>query len=372
MYERLGCHDAAEFLTFTIEGWWCMDLSYSEEAQDLRENLASFFAKESPPEVVRAAEPDGFDVRLWEKTAAMGLPSMAVDEEVGGGGASLLDLAFTAEEFGRRIPPVPLIEASVATNLLGRLANIGATEAAGELLAGAVAGDLLVSLALRRPVDGVATLAPAGAVADALLALDGDDLVAFRSDVGPRSPLEVPANLGNSPLADRGAGIDERIVLASGPEARDVYAQARREWQVLMGAALVGLAQTALDMASSYAQQRRAFGVPIASFQTVQHRLADAVTDLEGARLLTYEAAWSADEGLEDASSLAVMTFLFASQVAFHITAESLHLHGGYGYTLEYDIQLYFRRAKAWPLSYGDPRDGYQELAAELFGQREV
>jgi alkylation response protein AidB-like acyl-CoA dehydrogenase len=348
-----------------------MDLSYTEEAQDLRESLASFFAKESPPEVVRAAEPGGFDLGLWEKVAAMGLPSMAVAQDVGGGGASLLDLAFTAEEFGRWVPPVPLIESCVATNLLSNLGSIGATTSARELLAEAVAGNALLSLALRPPIDGVARLAPAGAVADALLALDGDELVAFRSEVSPRSPLEVPANLGTSPLADRGARIDERIVLASGPGVRALYAQARREWQVLMSAALVGLAQTALDMGTAYVQQRRAFGVPIASFQTVQHRLADSVTDLEGGRLLTYEAAWSAGEGLEDALSLAAMTLPFVSQMAFKIAAESLHFHGGYGYTLEYDIQLYFRRAKAWPLAYGDPRDGYQELAAQLFDQEE-
>jgi alkylation response protein AidB-like acyl-CoA dehydrogenase len=200
-----------------------------------------------------------------------------------------------------------------------------------------------------------------------VLALDGEDVVAFRSDVSPRSPLDVPPNLGTSPLADRGAGIDERIVLASGPPATEAYERARREWQVLMAGALLGLSQTALEMGSEYVQQRRAFGVLIVSFQTVQHRLADAVTDLEGARLLTYEAAWSADQGLDNAVSLSAMAFLFASHVAFRIAAESLHFHGGYGYTLEYDIQLYFRRAKAWPMAYGDPGAGYQELAARLF-----
>ena len=68
---------------------------------------------------------------------------------------------------------------------------------------------------------------------------------------------------------------------------------------------------------------------------------------------------------------LASMAFLFSSEVAFRIAADSLHLHGGYGYTLEYDIQLYFRRAKAWPLAYGDPEDGYQALAAGLFEHEE-
>jgi alkylation response protein AidB-like acyl-CoA dehydrogenase len=348
-----------------------MDLSFSEDQQQLRENLSGFFSKESTPECVRAAEPSGFDPVLWDKISAMGLPSMAVPEDLGGGGASMLDLVLTAEEFGKRIPPAPLLESVVATNLLSRLTATGSADVAEQLLARSVAGDALVSIALQPLVGGVARLAPAGAVADALLALDKSELVALRSGVSPCSPLAVPSNLGTAPLADRGVGIDERVVLASGPEAVVAFDVARQEWQLLMAGALVGLAQTAIDMGADYVQQRRAFGVLIAWFQTVQHRLADAVTDLEGARLLTYEAGWSADEGLANASALAAMAFLFSSEVAFRIAAESLHFHGGYGYTLEYDIQLFFRRAKAWPLAYGDPKDGYRSLAARLFEHKE-
>ena len=344
-----------------------MDLSYSPEQQDLRESLATFFSKESTPERVRAAEPTGFDAGLWQMVTAMGLPSMAVAEDLGGGGASMLDLVLAAEEFGRRIAPVPLIEAAVGANLLGRLGGLGASEPAGELLAEVVAGDALVSLALLPLRSGVARLAPAGAVADAVLALDGNELVAFRSEISPRTPLEVPANLGSAPVADRGVDVDERVILARGAEAVAAYQRARWEWQLLMAAALLGLAQTSLEMGTAYVQQRRAFGVLVAWFQTVQHRLADGVTDLEGARLLTYEAGWSSDTGSAHSPGLAGMAFLFASEVAFRIAAESLHLHGGYGYTLEYDIQLYFRRAKAWPLQFGDPGDAYQELAGRLF-----
>jgi len=349
-----------------------MDLSYSDDQQQLRENLSSFFSKESTPERVRAAEPSGFDVELWDKITAMGLPAMAVPEDLGGGGASALDLVLTAEEFGKRIPPVPLIEGVAATNLLGRLCATASSEVAAQLLADAVAGDALVSLALNPLVAGVARLVPAGAVADAVLALDGGDVVAFRSsEVSPRSPLPVPSNLGTAPLADRGAGVDDKVVLASGPEAVAAYARARQEWQLLMAGALVGLAQTSLEMGADYAQQRHAFGVLIAWFQTVQHRLADGITTLEGARLLTYEAAWAADEGLANTAVLASMAFLFSSEMAFRVAADSLHLHGGYGYTLEYDIQMYFRRAKAWPLAYGDPKDGYGSLAAQLFEHEE-
>jgi alkylation response protein AidB-like acyl-CoA dehydrogenase len=348
-----------------------MDLSYSDEQQNLRENLSSFFSKESTPERVRAAEPNGFDAELWDKIAAMGLPAMAVPEDLGGGGASSLDLVLTAEEFGKRVPPAPLIEAVVATNLLGRLSGSGNSAVSTQLLDRSVAGDVLLSVALQPLVGGLARLVPAGAVADAVLALDGDEVVALRSGVGPRSPLEVPSNLGTAPLADRGAGIDERVVLASGPEAIAAYELARQEWQLLMAAAMVGLAQAAIEMGADYAQQRHAFGVLIAWFQTVQHRLADDITYLEGARLLTYEAAWAADEGLPNRSALTSMAFLFGSEMAFRVAADSLHLHGGYGYTLEYDIQLYFRRAKAWPLAYGDPKDGYGSLAAQLFEHEE-
>jgi alkylation response protein AidB-like acyl-CoA dehydrogenase len=348
-----------------------MDLSYSDEQQHLRENLSGFFAKESTPAHVRAAEPSGFDPELWDRIAAMGLPAMAVPENLGGGGASVLDLVLTTEEFGRKIPPAPLVEAMVATNLLGRLCAADGSEVAARLLAGAVAGETLVTLALRPLVGGVARLVPAGAVADAVLCLDAGEVVALRSAVSPRSPLEVPSNLGTAPLADRGAGVDERVVLASGPRAVAAYEQARGEWQLLMAGALVGLAQSAIEMGADYAQQRHAFGVLIAWFQTVQHRLADDITDLEGARLLAYEAAWSYDDGRPHAPALARMAFLFCAEVAFRVAADSLHLHGGYGYTLEYDIQLYFRRAKAWPLALGDPKEGYQELAALLFEHEE-
>jgi alkylation response protein AidB-like acyl-CoA dehydrogenase len=141
---------------------------------------------------------------------------------------------------------------------------------------------------------------------------------------------------------------------------------------VLTGAALVGLGTKALEMGIDYAMQRHAFGVLIATFQTIQHRLADNATALDGARLLAYKAAWAADEELPTAATLATMSFLFAAETAFKTASESLHFHGGYGYTLEYDIQLYFRRAKAWPLLLGDPRAEYSRLAHRLFDAQEA
>jgi len=157
-------------------------------------------------------------------------------------------------------------------------------------------------------------------------------------------------------------------VLASGPQAVGLYADAVADWKLLTAAALGGLRATALELGVSYVKARQAFGVIIGSFQAVQHRLADLVVAGDGAQLLTYEAAWARDTaqpgtGQPDAAALASMAFLFNADCAFRTARECLQFHGGYGVTLEYDIQLYFRRAKAWPLALGDPRREYQRLA---------
>ena len=109
-----------------------MDLSDSEEQLTLRKHLATFFGRESSPVRVRASEPLGFDRLLWAEIFAMGLPSMAVPETLGGGGASTQDLALAAEEFGRRIAPAPLIETCVANNLLAHLAQSDPAGPAGD------------------------------------------------------------------------------------------------------------------------------------------------------------------------------------------------------------------------------------------------
>ncbi len=334
-----------------------MNLDFTEEQQALRGTLREFFEKESPAEVVRAAEPLGFDASLWRKVADLGLPAIAVPEDQGGGGAGLVELAIAAGLLGQFLAPVPLIEAAAASMLL-------APYAGQRVLAALVAGELLATLALH-PADGrVARLVPAGAVADLVVVLRGDELLLVEQ---PGKPTAAIPNLGAMPLADCPVPADA-MVLARGPQAVAAHRRAVRQWELLTGAALAGLASRALDIGVGYVLQRRAFGVLIGSFQTIQHRLADSATAVDGARLLAYEAAWAHDAGRPAAASLATMSFLFASETAFKTASESLHFHGGYGYTLEYDIQLYFRRAKAWPLVAGDPRAAYAGLARRMYG----
>ncbi|GAA3382507.1 acyl-CoA dehydrogenase family protein [Cryptosporangium minutisporangium] len=332
-----------------------MDLRLTPDQETLREAFGDLFAKEATPARIRAAEPVGHDAELWRTLVAAGVPLMGVPEAHGGGGATLADLVVVVREAGRRLAPVPLVEACVAARLLSRV------PAGAALLERVGSGAVLPTLVLHPGAGEVARLVPAGAVADAVVALRGDDLVLVE-----REPDGVaPPTLGCQPLADVPlAGATE---LAQGAAARDLHAAAVTEWTLLTAALLDGLRAEALRIAVEYVTERHAFGVPIGWFQTVAHRLADAVTAGEGAELLVHEAAWALDGDRPRAAALASMAFLHAAAVAFETARAGLQFHGGYGYTLEYDIQLYLRRAKAWPLAAGAPRHLYRTLAREVF-----
>ena len=347
-----------------------MDLTLTGEQEAVREAFGDLFAKESTTARVREAEPVGFDPALWRSLTRTGAVVMGVPEELGGGGASQLDLVLVAQEYGRRIAAVPFPEAVTATLLLSRV------PAGREFLSDIADGTLVPSFAARPAVDGTATLAPAGGVADLLVALDGDELIAVRRDSKPPS---VRPNLAFSCIADWDLHQSDqrRVPLAAGGRARELHEAGCAQWRLLTAAALDGLREEALRMAVAYVKDRHAFGVPIGAFQAIKHRLADVAAAGEGLRLLVYEAGWAGDAGTggtglantgrPDAAALAGMAFLAASSIAFATCREALQFHGGYGYTLEYDVQLYFRRAKAWPLAGGPVRDQYQRLASQLF-----
>ena len=118
----------------------------------------------------------------------------------------------------------------------------------------------------------------------------------------------------------------------------------------------------------AYVTERHQFGRAIGSFQAIQHTLADIAVALDGAQLLARKAAWAFDTDRDDAADLGAMALLFAAEHAQRAAERGLHFHGGYGYMQEYDIQLYYRRAKGWPLVLDSPTHEYQRLAARRYG----
>jgi alkylation response protein AidB-like acyl-CoA dehydrogenase len=337
-----------------------VDLGLSADQEAIAELFDGFFAKESPPTVARDAEPLGFDRELWDKLVELGAPGMGSAESAGGGGASLSDLVIVAECVGRAIAPVPLVDHLAALSVLDD--------------ADLVSGEAIAAVSVRpADADGTWWLVPAGAVADVVVGVDGDELVAVRS----APPMAGPLNFGAAPVADRSTREGERRVL--GPAS--AFDAVLDRWKLLTAAALIGVADGALKLGLQYVMERQQFGVPIGSFQAVQHGMADLPVLIDGGRLLTHKAAWALDAGTDeidwrnlditDGPTLASMAFVFASDAAGHATDRSLHFHGGYGFAEEYDIQLYYRRARGWALVFTDVTTETLGLADRLLGSQE-
>jgi alkylation response protein AidB-like acyl-CoA dehydrogenase len=334
-----------------------MDLSLTDDQRQLGDVLSSFLAKESPLDLVRAAEPLGFDDSLWAKLGELGVVVMGLPGSLGGDDGSLLDITLAAERIGAVLAPVPFVDTVVAARLLARLHAPDAVLA--PLVGGAPA-----TIGLHPAVDGRLRLVPSGAVAEVVVGLDGDDLVA----VTIPGPQIAPVNIACAPIADRELRVSDRVILASGGKARTAHASSVDEWRVLTAAALTGLAAQALQLAVEHAKTREQFGVPIGTFQALAHRLADAAIGVTGSRLLSWEAAWSAAEDPQRFPALAAMAYAFASEVAEQVTYDSVHVHGGVGFSLEGDCQLFFRRAKGWTLALGGVQRGYCDIADRVLG----
>jgi alkylation response protein AidB-like acyl-CoA dehydrogenase len=341
-----------------------VDYNLSDIQAQTRDTFGRFFAERSSSRLVRNAEPLGFDQALWSQLRDLGATTMGLPEDAGGDGAGLLDLTLVAEQQGRAIAPVPFIEVVVASRMLARHRNHvhDHDDLTGRLLRG---GSLL-TIALRPLKAGVSHLVPAGAVADAIIGLEDDELVVAEIETG--AARRAPANVGSMPIADcRVVGTPTKLV--GQPEAGRVFHHAVDEWKVLTAAALVGLSDRAHEMAVEFVRSRQIYGSTLGALQTVAHRLADNAVLVDGARFLSYKAAWAQDDARPESEALAAMSFLNAIEVANKVVSDSLHLHGGLGFTMEHDVQLYFRRAKAWPLIYRDPAQEALHLADCLYGK---
>lgn len=332
-----------------------MDLHPSPDQQEIVGLFTAIFTGHCTPETVRDAEPVGHDAGLWKRLVEAGAVDMAVGEDA----ASLLDLALVAEQHGRFLAPTPMLEVWVASRLLDR---VGAYPGAVALDA-VTDGSRTVTLGVR-PVTsaGSARLVPAGAVAH--------DAIVFASErllLVPLAGRATPvANIAALPLADVEVG--EATVLCEGTAAVEAYEAAVDEWRVLAAAALVGLARGALEEVVGYVKVRKAFGQPVGQFQAIQHRLADRVTDTDGAELLSREAAWAAASAPERFRTLAAMALAFAAETAVTTSHDAVQFHGGYGFTQEYPVQLHYRRARGWSGVLESPANSYRRVAVQRLG----
>ncbi len=335
-----------------------LDYSLSDDHQALQAAYKDFFKTHCSIETVRAAEETGFDKSLWERLCGMGATTMALPDDVGGDGATLVDLTLVAEEIGRSLAPVPWIDHVCAARLLTRL---GAAEP------DIVSGKQIAALDPQHDSARGVRLIPAASVADQIIVRDGANVVRLTFDT---RPTKVD-NIGRLPMAwVDPAAADASVVLGSGPEALAKYQRALDEWRVLMAAALTGLVEETMTIAAEFAKTRYTLGVPISTLQGISHPLANIAIAVQGGRNLARRAAWFLDNEPDERPELAPSAFVFMAEEASKAATMAVHVQGGLGVSAEAAATAYLVRARGWSLAGGDPGASARYIG-ELVAARE-
>ncbi len=369
-----------------------MDLDFTEEQQMLREMVRGVCAEHAPLAVVRAMEDDrtGYPPGFWKQLAELGLLGITIPEAYGGSGQSALECAVLYEELGRALAPSPHFASCVLG--AGALLRAGSEEQRRAWLPGIASGQAILTPAWLEPKGGQG---PRGVQLRAARDGDGFRLSGVKRHVlfaSAATRLLVLARTGDADVevdlflvdpAATGVRLTQQRSLASDTQyevefdgvrapSADRVGAARSGWAtwhevmhdgiIQAAAQAMGGGERALELAVQYAKDRQQFGKPLGAFQAISHYLADAATTVDGGKTLVYEAAWARTNG-KPVDRLAPMAKLFACQTFRDVTAMAQQVFGGVGFTLEYDIQLYFRRAKQLQLSWWDTRT-LEELVA--------
>ena len=356
-----------------------MDFDLTDEQQATIDVAAKLLGDKATPDAVRAVEQADdrrFDRELWAAMADAGLLGIAVPAEHGGAGLGLLELALVLEEVGRRTAPVP----ALATLALGGLpvARWGSAAQQAAILPGLVAGTTLVTAALVEPLggvhhptttarrdgggwvlDGTRTNVPAGLVADRVIVpatTDAGDVGVFLVPAGAsgvtRRRQDTTTGTPDALVTLAGVRVGEDGVLgpldAAGTSLRWLVEHAT----VATCAVMSGLAAEAVRITGEYTSSREQFGRPIATFQAVGQRAADAYVDAQAIRLTMLQAAWRLAAGFPAEREVAVAKY-FAALGGQRVVHAAAHLHGGMGVDRDYPLHRYFLLAKQLELWLG-------------------
>ncbi len=332
-----------------------MQLELSEEQVMLRDMLARLLGEHCTLARLSACEPSGFDPDLWQELWALGVPLLRAPGE---GDAGLMHAVVVAEEAGRHLVGVPLIEAIVVRRLLAQLA-------AGSCawLAAARGGQDVIALALADLGQNPRQLLASGNVAKAVIGLDGDALWVWH-DLSSAAAPSIHGSIPAIRLCDVSAGQRERI---DDPQAVGLFRAAREELRLLSAAQITAAGLKAVQDAADYAGGREAFGRKIGEFQGLSHPLANAATDLEGARLLCWRAVDAVARAEPDAAAMIAMASWWSGAAARPASLLAMRVFGGYGMTMEYQAQLFFRRINAWSLAVGTPDAELDRIADRMW-----
>jgi 3-oxocholest-4-en-26-oyl-CoA dehydrogenase beta subunit len=369
-----------------------MDFGLTEEQEATRDLTRQILSDHSTHERLKeiGAGGEGFDRDTWAELAKAGLLGIALPEHVGGSGLGFVALCQLLEEVGRTVSPVPVLP----TVVLGALpiAQFGTDTQRQEYLPGVVAGDSVLTAALvetgtdplhptttARPdgdgwrVDGVKTCVPAGMLADRILvpAAAGDDGAIVVLSVEPnasgvtRERQDTTSGIPQARIELDGVHVDASDVLGDAESGAAIVDWMVERANAAMCAIATGVCEQALQMTAEYTKTREQFERPIATFQAVGQRAADAYIDTEAIRLTALQAAWRLEEGLPAAAEVAVAKF-WAADGGQRVVHAAQHLHGGIGVDRDYPLHRYFLWAKELELTLGGATPQLLTLGAIL------
>ncbi len=356
-----------------------MEFDFSDDQKQLKDQARRFLEAKSSPKAVRAIleGPEPYDKALWKGLAEMGFMGTAIPEEFGGLGATYLELCVIAEELGRSVASVPFSSSIfVAAEFLLAAGTQAQKEAYLPKLA---SGELIGCLALS---EGVGNATPKNIQASVSGGkLTGTKIPVLDGNAADFAVVAARTGTGNDAraislfLVDlKSAGVKREDVGTIDPtrkQAKISFAGASAEplgaagegWRILTevldrAAVLtafeqLGGADRALEMARDYALDRMAFGRPIGSFQAIKHMLADMYVSATLARSNCYYGAWALSTGAAELPEAAATARVSATQAYQHCSKNNIQVHGGMGFTWEFDCHLYYRRSNLLALTLG-------------------
>jgi alkylation response protein AidB-like acyl-CoA dehydrogenase len=358
-----------------------MDFSFTSDQQLLKNSARAFLDEHCKPAAVRLLwdDPRGESDTMWKEMAQLGWLGLALPEAYGGSGLGMVESAILLEELGRAAYPGPYWPTMLAAAAI----DSAGTEAQKKRWLSAIAsGDARATLALLDAdldwdpaalttraqqaatgytLSGIKRFVPWAHVANTVLvpaqAPEGPSLFL----VDPSSPgLKLSPVQGMDP-ATRWVQLDldnvpvaADAVLGAPGRAAPLLASMLRRGAVGAAAEMLGAARRCLDMAVGYAKVREQFGQPIGSFQAIRHKCSDMLLEVENSHSAVYYAAWALDANADDQALAASVAKAYVGDASRKVCGEAIQVHGGIGFTWEYDLHIYFKRAKALEGMYGD------------------
>jgi alkylation response protein AidB-like acyl-CoA dehydrogenase len=370
-----------------------MDFNLTDEQNEIRQLARQILEDQVTPERLKeiAADPTAsrLDRRTWQELAKANLLGLSLPEEHGGSGLAFLDTCVVVEQVARTTAFVPLVPSIVMGALA--IAQFGTDAQRAGLLPGAVSGETILTAALVEEgapieapattatragdgwvLDGVKVCVPYGELAAPILvpaATGGGAVGVFLVD--PAAPgvtqetLETTSGQPESALVLDGVRVDAGAVLGDPRDGAVIVEWIRQRATAALCVTAMGVCEEALRLTAEYTKTREQFDKPIASFQAVGQRAADAYIDTEAVRLTAWQAAWRLSEGLPAAEEVAIAKF-WASEGGQRVVHAAQHLHGGIGVDRDYPLHRYFLWAKQLELTLGGTTPQLLRLGAIL------